>query len=123
MLYILYRSGFYVYKSNTLLRGGEIVTFVGNRTVGLCNDQKMPVGFCCSEAFELAQSNYTIGIGQGEFQTDLFDPGIYKHNDLLYCSSKGLISNNPIYHGNTVVGIVNHVEKDRIGFITCPIRA
>jgi hypothetical protein len=104
-------------------QGGMIATFVQNRAVGICNDKSMPIGFFM-EDFNNCESFgppcITILMGQGEYQTDIFEKSKYHINDFLYCSSNGKITNEVCYRGNVIVGIVNCVLGGIIGFFSIP---
>jgi len=121
MLNILYKTSLFSYETRlTKFLGGMIATFTGNREIGLCNDKSMPIGFFMHDYIPYIPTIASIAIGQGEYQTNIFETDtIYKINDLLYCSQNGLISNNTMYRNNIIVGIVNFVSSDIIGFITC----
>ena len=140
MLKILYMVGMYNYNispSSQVILGGMVATFSGNREVGLCSPNMVPVGFFVNDTISINDTNgrnaflfstndmIRIAVG-GEFQTDVFEPGIYQVNDFLYCSHNGKISNDPQYRGNIIIGIVNLVElligtthPLLIGFLTC----
>lgn len=133
MLTIMYKVGMYCYNlnpSSPVAMGGMVATFTGNREVGLCGPDNVPVGFFVNDTnaylpYEssplLNDTKVTIAVG-GELQTDVFEPGIYQVNDFLYCNHSGIISNDPQYRGNIIVGIVNLVEPALIGFLTCLTR-
>jgi hypothetical protein len=61
----------------------------------------------------------TINGGFGKYQTDIFEKNEYKINDFLYCSENGKISNEDRYIGNIIIGVVNFVSNDKIGFVVC----
>ena len=42
--------------------------------------------------------------------------------DFLYCGSDGILTNHHRYYGNIILGIVNFVLDDIIGFVTCLAR-
>ena len=129
MLNIIHREGLYSFKTDNLdYNAGMVATFIGNRQVGICNDKTIPVGFfvhdSCRESIVFdatieKASTGVIAVGHGEFQTDIFEKSEYKHNDFLYCSCNGKITNETKYRGNFVLGIVNSVTEKEIGFITC----
>jgi len=124
MFSMLYRTGCYSYftRINIPYSAGMIATFTDNREVGICNDLTMPCGFFTTEVSPFGQSDRTfVAIGQGEYQTDVYEKPLknYKLNDFLYCSKNGKITNESKYRGNIIIGIVNDVSEDYIGFITC----
>jgi hypothetical protein len=128
----MYRVGSYCYDlnpSSPVALGGMVATFTGNREIGLCSPDTVPVGFFMNdtnsmdpyESVGFGDTKATIAVG-GELQTDVFEPGTYQVNDFLYCSHNGKISNDSQYRGNIIVGIVNYVESRLIGFLTCLTR-
>lgn len=106
--------------------GGMVATFTGNKTIGICRPGQMPIGFFMEDYpsendFVSATTDFSkasIVVGIGDYITDTFEKGPYKVNDLLYCNKEGMITNNTIYRGNPIVGIVNSVENGYIGFIS-----
>ena len=129
MLTLIYKDGLYCYNlsqsaSSPGILGGMVATFTGNREVGLCGPDNVPVGFFVCDTNSMNPFEYnpdsrtTIAVG-GELQTDVFEPGTYQVNDFLYCSHNGKISNDPQYRGNIIIGIVNTVAPPLIGFLTC----
>jgi len=133
MLKIFYKTGLYNYELENnecdFLVGGMVATFSANRIVTICRPNNMPIGFFIYDYnyyHDLPDEVYivnhmpgvTIAVGQGEYSTDVYEDGTYKINDLLYCGGSGRISNSKIYRGNPIIGIVNSVCEDEIGFIT-----
>jgi len=131
MLKIFYKTGIYGYQMQEpeMVKAGMVASFCGNRQIRTCRPGRLPCGFFICDLEELNNqptfnypANYkahmTIAVGQGEYQTDEYEDGTYKINDLLYCGGTGKISNSRIYRGNPIIGIVNSVEKNMIGFIT-----
>jgi len=132
MLNIIYKVGMYCYNLNPaspVALGGMVATFTGNREVGLCSPDTVPMGFFLHdtnsmdpyESVGYGVAKTTIAVG-GELQTDVFEPGTYQVNDFLYCSHNGKISNDSQYRGNIIIGVVNLVESPLIGFLTCLTR-
>jgi hypothetical protein len=122
MLKVIYRSGgFYIYQTEGNISGGIVATFVGDRKVKLCDDKSIPCGFILDDYQSLSQTrtHATLCIGQAELVTDIFEKNEYKTQDFLYCSVNGKISNEVRYKGNIIIGIVNSVLENEIGFITC----
>lgn len=134
MINVLYRTGNYPYLTrNKNVVGGMIATFSGNREVDICTNKTLPIGFFSQdftpESHETAFTERMLAvlIGQGEYQTDVFEKPrqtatfekncVYRLNDLLYCSCNGKITNEEYYRGGVIVGIVNYVSDDLIGFI------
>ena len=132
MLKIIYKGGLYEYLCNERdfnsrsIQGGMVATFTNNEEVGLCSAETVPMGFFM-EGNEPATAYESIGYGDlrvtvavgGTLQTDIFEPVEYRINDFLYCSKDGKITNESLYRGNIIIGIVNHVEPGLIGFLTC----
>jgi hypothetical protein len=125
-MFNFYRGTTYNYQCDSFdFRAGMIATFSGNRCIKIATDKDIPIGFFIHDSagspFESFGSNshQAIAVGQGEYMTDNIEPGEYKINDLLYCSCNGKITNEKIYWGNIIIGIVNSVEGPLIGFVTC----
>ena len=125
---VLYRTGFYNYTLSGKNKAGMVATFSGNRTVKVCDHRSIPIGLFVTDLdplpYENQTPNYstvTVAVGQGEYQTDLYEKGHqpYEINDVLYCSKNGKVTNEPKYQGGIIIGIVNFVEENLIGFITC----
>jgi hypothetical protein len=127
MFDILYGTSRFCYQTRCeCVFGGQITTFCKNREVKLCDHKSIPVGFFMNdrsmpEDASIVRDTYTVvlAMGMGEYITNIYEPGDYKINDMLYCSPYGKITNNPEFIGNPTVGIVNNVWDDKIGFITC----
>lgn len=121
MLKIVYKGAVYVYDCDKNLVEGTIVTFEGNRRVRLCTSEDIPIGFVCQGRDELfGVKTVGVALGQAEYVTDKFERSTYKLNDFIYCSDRGIITNEKIYKGNIIIGIVNNIPNaDEIGFITC----
>jgi len=128
MFNIIYRGALYSYQCESLdFQAGMIATFSGNRGIKIASDKDVPIGFFINSSdgnpFEYIESgvdsHQAIAVGQGEYVTDTIEPGEYKINDFLYCSCNGKITNEKIYWGNIIIGIVNSVEGSLIGFVTC----
>lgn len=126
MFDIIYRGAIYNYRCESLnFNAGMIATFSGNRCIKIATDKDVPIGFFINGSngnpFEQIGSSLhqPIAVGQGEYVTDIIEPGEYKLNDFLYCSYSGNITNEKIYWGNIIIGIVNSVEGSLIGFVTC----
>jgi len=119
MFKIIYRTGIYCYKTKVPLHsGGMIASFCGNREVTICSPKSRAIGFFAYDGNVLFETGIaSICIGQGEYQTDVYEPGKYEIEDLLYCSPNGKITNNPEFKGQ-LIGIVNHVCEEYVGFIT-----
>jgi hypothetical protein len=134
MIDVLYRTGTFSYRTkNENVLGGMIATFSGNREVDICTNKTLPIGFFAhgytAEPHETVfiKGMMAVLIGQGEYLTDVFERPRqtdtfekicqYKVNDLLYCSCNGKITNERCYRGGVIVGIVNYVSDDSIGFI------
>jgi hypothetical protein len=127
MMEIIYRGNIYSYKySNNMILAGMVATFVGDRGVDLCTDQTIPIGFFMTDAipplFMPSSSHLSVMVGQAELRTDIFEESYYKITDFLYCSVNGKITNESRYRGNIIIGIVNDLSEDKIGFITCLAR-
>lgn len=133
MLTILYKSLIGAYQlSNfeTEILGGMVATFTGNREVGICKPNQVPLGFFIENLPDPRDPNtplynlpsnpaIRVAMGFGEYQTDVYDKkGLYRINDLLYCDINGKITNNPAYKGNPIIGIVNMIENGQLGFIS-----
>ncbi len=127
MLNIVYRpDGLYNYhlEDGIEVSAGMVATYCGNREVTICRPSNLPVGFFISEKdpFFNVHSDpvewTTVGIGQGEYETDIYEDGTYKVDDILYCGGTGKISNSKIYRGNPIIGIVCSVKDDMVGFIS-----
>jgi len=127
MFEILYNALVCTYNFNeTSVSGGMIATFTSNRTVGICKPNQLPIGFFMEDYptenyYASSVTNFSqvrIAIGIGEYRTDIHEEGFYNINDLLYCNPEGKLTNNPIYIRNPIVGIVNCVEDNVIGFLT-----
>jgi hypothetical protein len=127
MFNIIYRGSVYTYQCESPdFQAGMIATFSGNRGIKIANDKDVPIGFFINDSggnpFErvsFLDSHQAIAVGQGEYVTDVIEPGEYTINDFLYCSCNGKITNEKIYWGNIIIGIVNSVEGSLIGFVTC----
>jgi len=117
----------YPCKGDKIL-GGMVATFTGNRQVAVCKPSQRPIGFFIQDLIfddpmlmypeNFKDNPVMIAVGQGEYKTDTFSKGTYKINDLLYCGEVGKVTNSPLFKGYPIVGIVNSVEKDKIGFIS-----
>jgi len=127
MFEILYNALVCTYNFNeTSVSGGMIATFTSNRTVGICKPNQLPIGFFMEDYptenyYASSVTNFSqvrIAIGIGEYRTDIHEEGFYNINDLLYCNPEGKITNNLLYKGNPIVGIVNYVENNVIGFLS-----
>jgi hypothetical protein len=124
MLITLYVGGISSYRlsETSTVMSGMMASFTGNRTVGICKPNQLPIGFFIDDysdsGFDPTTINIRVAVGTGEYQVDIFQPGSYSVNDLLYCGEDGIITNNTIYQRNPVVGIVNCVEDSLIGFIS-----
>lgn len=128
MLNIIYRSGgiyCYEYKGKKPIFAGMVATFSANRSVKICSNKTVPAGFF---TWDHPHKDYhlppnfdkgCIAVGHGEYQTDIYEEGLYKINDFLYCSCNGKITNNKKYKGNFIIGIVNYVDEKLVGFVTC----
>jgi len=126
MLIMFYKSGVFCYECESKkFKSGMVGTFTGNRKIKLCDDKSFPVGFFSqdsdSSVFGTSLRACLI-MPPGEFQTDVFEKSDYKVDDFLYCSENGMITNEKKYRGNIILGIVNFVEKENIGFVTCLAR-
>jgi hypothetical protein len=123
MFNIFYRSSLYTYRCESYdFKAGMIATFSGNQCIKIATDKDIPIGFFINDSgpFERsAELDQTIAVGQGGYVTDTVELGKYKINDFLYCSCNGKITNEKMYCGNIIIGIVNNVEGPLIGFITC----
>lgn len=127
MFNILYGTARYCYQTRCKkVLGGQVATFCNNREVKICDSISMPIGFFMNDATmdddaSIARDTYTvvIAIGMGEYVTDIYEPGEYKINDMLYCSPFGKITNKPEFMGNPTIGIVSGIEGNEINFITC----
>ena len=127
MLQIYYKTFIGAYNVSEInIKGGMVATFTGNKTVGICRPGQMPIGFFLEDypvenVFESASTDFSkvpVAMGIGDYMTDTYEKGTYKISDLLYCDKEGIITNNTIYRGNPVVGIVNSVENNLIGFLS-----
>lgn len=126
MFQILYRAHVCAYEINKVsILGGMVATFIGNRKVGICRPGQLPIGFFMED---YPDQNFfdssvmfphgKVVVGIAEYKTDVFEPGLYLINDLLYCGEEGKITNSPIYRGNPIVGVVNNTLDNLIGFIS-----
>ena len=135
MLRILYKSGLYNYPvldgTKNAIEGGMVATFCSNRTVKKCSPGDIPCGFFWQDLppdDTLYFSNFnnsvmvSVLVGLGEFSTDVFEPGNYRINDFLYCSENSKVTNDPKYKGNIIIGLVNYVTPEEIGFVTMHAR-
>ena len=114
MLITLYRAGYRCGKlKEKEFQAGQIVTFLKNNEISICNDKQFPIGFLSCDSSNMTQSNSNVSfeIGPGQFRTDVFEPSVYKINDYLYCSKNGKITNEKKYKGNIILGIVNFVGE------------
>lgn len=127
MLNIIYKTAIYTYQTRSpIISGGMVACFNGNREVTIGNPKLRPIGFFIYDAdmkaVPITQDWVTVGVcvGQGEYQTDIYEPGDYKIEDLLWCSPNGKITNHLSYYPPNVqpIGIVNYVDEELIGFIT-----
>lgn len=132
MMGIIYRSSIFVYDVSNpeIVRAGMVATFCGNRVVKVCDHRSLPIGFFTQDLSEDSFPPYVssvgfettaaVAVGHGEYRTDVFEKGLqYNINDFLYCSSNGLITNEYRYAGNIIIGIVNAIDNDILGFVTC----
>jgi len=111
---ILYRGGSFSYNCKaTSYEAGMVVTFSGNREVDICDEIKMPIGFLANSSSSPYEWSNPVSahilIGTSEFQTDVYEQGVYKIGDFLYCSRNGKLTNEAGYRGNIIVGIVNTI--------------
>lgn len=126
MLKILYKTAIYTYScvQNNDIFSGQVATFNSNREVRVCDSKSIPVGFFITDLDETCRLptgvnyRFSVAIGQSELATDIFEPSEYRINDFLYCSDNGKITNEKKYRGNIIIGIVNSVAPEEIGFIT-----
>ena len=127
MIDIIYRGAIYSYEysNNNMILAGMVATFAGDRGVDLCTDKTIPIGFFMTDAIPppfMPPSHLSVMVGQAELRTDIFEKSYYKITDFLYCSINGKITNESRYRGNIIIGIVNDLSEDKIGFITCLAR-
>ncbi len=107
----------------SIVEAGMVATFAGNRTVRICGPYDLPIGFFINsnppQMHESVSPNgqLSVAIGSGEYVTDVREESIYSINDLLYCGINGRMTNNTIYRGNPIIGIINSVIGNEIGFI------
>lgn len=130
MVRIFYKSGIYSYgyqadsfEKNGAVDDGMVATFCGNRQVKKCDSLSRPIGiFMTTSTPSLFAPSDTITlavlVGQGEYAVDVYEDGDYKINDLLYCSDRGMITNQKIHEKQPIIGIVNLIDDNEIGFIT-----
>jgi hypothetical protein len=121
MLEMFYREQIHTYKHRFSIKAGMVATFVDNYTVGRCDHKSVPMGFFIKDSGPSALV-VEIVMGLASLKTDVFEKGVYKIQDFLYCSRNGKITNERKYRGNIILGVVNSVEKNAIGFITCLAR-
>jgi hypothetical protein len=107
------------------ITGGMLATFSADREVTICDDKSVPIGFFIQDidiknhGRSHGDAVVSVVLGQGEYETDIFEKSDYKIQNFLYCSCNGKISDEERYRGNIIIGIVNSVSDDKIGFITC----
>jgi hypothetical protein len=121
MFKIIYKTVVFEYKflnRKEKLYAGTIVCFKENRIITTCDSKSVPCGIVARDSLSIYSSQIPVLIGPLECSTDIYEPSDYKINDFLYCSDNGKITNDKKYRGNIIVGLVNSVEKDRIGFVT-----
>ena len=123
MFQALYRTLMVSYKTyESTWAPGMIATFSGTREVGKCTPSDVPIGFFVNnpldENISVVDPTATISIGLGEYQTDVYEPGTFSPQDLLYCSYESKVSNNQTYRGNPVIGIVSGMDGSDLYFIS-----